>query len=143
MLKPSLQKTTMDPVSEILAFDLLDFDMKHVFFPTNSCDFIIEMAGIQVPKGQIAEFNESYQSRIGPLNDFEKVTFYSDFTRLIGNTILTPSMQEQVRQFFQICFVEDMTSIDLLCAEVFLQPNPATMTPPSDKQTMMNCNKKD
>ena len=92
------------------------------------------MAGIQVPKGQIAEFDEAYQSRIGPLNDFEKVTFYSDFTRLIGNTILTPSMQEQVRQFFQICFVEDMTSIDLLCAEVFLQPNPTTMTPPSDKQ---------
>ena len=70
----------MDPVSEILAVDLLDFDMKHVFFPTNSCDFIIEMAGIQVPKGQIAEFDEAYQSRIGPLNDFEKVTFYSDFT---------------------------------------------------------------
>ena len=133
MVKPSLQKTTMDPVSEILAFDFQDFDMKHVFFPTNSCDFIIEMAGIQVPKGQIAEFDEAYQSRIGPLNDFEKVTFYSDFTRLITNTILTPSMQEQVRQFFQIFFVVGMTSIDLLCAEVFLQPNPMTMTAPSNK----------
>ena len=84
----------MDTVSEILAFDLLYFDMKHATFPTNACPFIIEMAGIQVPKDNIAEFDETYQTRIGPFNDFETVIFYSDFTRLIANTILTPSMQE-------------------------------------------------
>ena len=41
----------------------------------------------------------------------------------MSNTLLTPSLQDQVHQFFQIRFVEDMTSVDLLCAEVFIQPS--------------------
>ena len=105
----------MEAVTEILAFDLLDFDMKHPTFPKNACAFIIEMAGIQVPNGHLAEFDEMNHSQIGALNDFETVAFYIDFPRIMSNTLLTPSLQDQVRQFFQIRFVEDMTSVDLMC----------------------------
>ena len=52
----------MEAVTDILAFDLLDFDMKHTSFPQNACAFIIEMAGIQVPKGHLAKFDEMYHS---------------------------------------------------------------------------------
>ena len=113
----------MEAVTEILAFDLLNFDMKLRTFPQNACAFIIEMTGIQAPNEHLAKCDEMYHSRIGPLSDFETMTFYSDFTRIELNTLLTPSLQDQVRQFFQIRFVEDMTSVDLMWVEVFIQPS--------------------
>ena len=67
-----------------------------------------------IPLNNVAEFDYVFQQQIGDLNDYQTVSFYSDFTRFMGNYLLTPSMHEQVRQFFQIRPVTDMTS-DLLC----------------------------
>ena len=57
------------------------------------------MAGIPITKDTVPTFDDLYGDRLGPLNDFETATFYSDFTRMMSNTLLTSSLQDQCVRF--------------------------------------------
>ena len=78
------------------------------------------MASVDIPKDTIPSFDALYEDRIGTPNDFEAVEFYADFTRLMTNRIMTPSMQQQVMGYFQISFITD-PALDLMCAEAYSQ----------------------
>ena len=60
------------------------------------------MSSIPIPKDTLPSFDALCKGRLGELNDFEAVTFYADFTRMMNSCLLTPS-------------------IDLMCAEAALQ----------------------
>ena len=69
---------------DALCFDLINLDMKHSAFPKNACRFIVKMASIQISLDCIPVFDAVYEQRVGELNGFEAVAFYSDFTRLMN-----------------------------------------------------------
>ena len=76
--------------------------------------------GWYFPTDTIPAFDVLYCDRLGHVNDFEAVTFYSDFTWLTNSRLMTPFMQQQLIGYFQSSFVTDIDpSIDLMCAEAF------------------------
>ena len=87
-------------------------------------------------------FDDLFGDRVGELNDFEAVDFYSDFTRMMSNRIMIPSMQEQLLGYFQITSVPD-PAIDLVCAEASKQTSTDTNTssPTKPKKRTKHYNK--
>ena len=85
-----------------LSFDHIDFDVKHSFFPKNSCSFIVNMSSILIPQDTSPTFAALYEDCLGEPNDFEAVAFYGDFTRLVNTRLMTPTMQQQVVDYFWI-----------------------------------------
>ena len=61
-------------------FNLDDFDIKHRIFP-NACRVVVQMSSIATPTDQVPVF-DAYGDRVGVLNDFEAVAFYSNFNSL-------------------------------------------------------------
>ena len=66
------------------------------------------MASIDIPKDTSPSFDTLYEDRIGTLNDFEAVKFYTDFTRLMNTCLMTHCMKQQVMDYFHISFITDL-----------------------------------
>ena len=71
-------------------------------FPKNSCSFIVNMSSILIPQDTSPTFAALYEDCLGEPNDFEAVAFYGDFTRLVNTRLMTPTMQQQVVDYFWI-----------------------------------------
>ena len=87
-------------------------------FPKNAAYFFMNMSNIDTPQGHIPIFGNVYLKKLCTPSDFESVTFYSDFTRLINACPLTADIQEGILKFFEISFIPD-PAVDLLCFEAF------------------------
>ena len=119
--------TNMQQDMDKLTFDLLEFDGKYKVFPINACAFMINMCGIEIPRDTVPTFNNLFGNRLGSISDFEAVSFYSDFTRLVTTHVMTPSLQNQLMGYFQISFTTD-PAIDVMCAEAFQTSSIGTKT---------------
>ena len=104
---------------------MLEFDGKHRVFPINACPFMVNLCSIPIPIDTVPCFNDLFSSCLGPMSDFEAVEFYSDFTRLVNDRIMTSALQNQLMGYFQIAFITDPV-IDLMCAEALSVQAPST-----------------
>ena len=66
------------------------------------CKFIVETASISIPVDTIPVFDALYAQRVGSPNDIGAVAFYSEIKYLMNSRLLTPRIQQQVLDCFQI-----------------------------------------
>ena len=56
----SVMDTQVDAQRNLLCFDLLDFECKHLVFPRNAAYFMMHMAGTYIPQDHIPSFRVSF-----------------------------------------------------------------------------------
>ena len=115
---------SQDAQRDLMCFDLMDFDMKHPVFPQNAAAFIVQASSISTPQDCAPSFSDMYRAKVGELSDFDKIAFYSDFSRLMNARFIDTDIQGVILNFFEITFIPD-PAIDLLCAEAFKPSPPA------------------